>query len=288
METKDKLAQKYENIKNEINMSSVLMRIYADKTSKELVKMKVENQQNSMNFQIEKINPKFGEKSKNYSKMREEFLNSIQNYESVLTRFCADYDEKIENAIFKKVDLETNLLRCIVDADNLLQKDSKKQVSKKVKKIIKSLIKDDKKEQKNEVTESDKYKQIKKKILLLERDIKKVNNKINELNDEKQEKIFEAMERGEKALTTEIRKVRSLGKLTRFFANRFNTYKMIMTKVIEPLNMQIEEFRNENLQQINYTNSEIDLTSIKNQISKIQESIMETKENNKMYEELEK
>ena len=55
------------------------------------------------------------------------------------------------------------------------------------------------------------------------------------------------MEVGDKAIATTIRKPRMFKKITRFFVSRFNTAKIVESSIIEPLNLRIEGFRNNEL-----------------------------------------
>ena len=58
------------------------------------------------------------------------------------------------------------------------------------------------------------------------------------------------MEVGEKWVTTTIKKPRTFTKIKRFFVSKFNTPKLILKTIIEPLNSRIEEFVNNELANI--------------------------------------
>ena len=55
------------------------------------------------------------------------------------------------------------------------------------------------------------------------------------------------MEVGGKWVTTTIKKPKTFSKITRFFASRFNTPKLIIKTIIEPLNARIDDFVNNEL-----------------------------------------
>ena len=71
--------------------------------------------------------------------------------------------------------------------------------------------------------------------------------KIERLNERKKNSIYDAMEVGDKALTTNIKRPRIFKKITRFFVSRFNTAKVVQTTIIDPLNLRIESFKNNEL-----------------------------------------
>lgn len=293
-----KLKDFYENVSNEIVLSAILNRIYIDKTSTEIVSNKVNNQVNSMKAQVNQINPKFNEKSKNYDKMEEEMLNTITNFEDVLKQFCDTYDDKIEAIIFKKVELEFRLLMAVVLKEYLYKKETDNKDEKSILKSLNTVVdkikkKVSKKEQfdvslvnrlkdgqdieqelQNNTMQSDKYKENQRYIVKLEKEIKNLNKEIKRLNEEKTNKIFEAMELGGKGLTTEIRKPRKLNAITRFFSNRFNTYKAIMKNIIEPMNQRIDEFKVNSLNKINGEKKNIELTEIEKKIISIKDDIL--------------
>ena len=55
------------------------------------------------------------------------------------------------------------------------------------------------------------------------------------------------MEVGEKWVTTTIKKPKTFSRITRFFVSKFNTPKIIIKTIIEPLNGRIEDFVNNEL-----------------------------------------
>lgn len=135
--------------------------------------------------------------------------------------------------------------------------------------------KQDKKEETKklkEFYESEKYQENKKYILTLEKEIKKLNQKIENLTQEKKQKVWQAMESENTALSKEIRKPRAIKKLTRFFVNRFNTYQTIMKTVLEPIRQRMDEFK---LQNAKEKIEEFDFSKMQEDIQKVQDDILE-------------
>ena len=63
--------------------------------------------------------------------------------------------------------------------------------------------------------------------------------------------IYDAMEIGTKELAVDIKKPKMFSKITRFFVSRFNTAKVIENTIINPLNLRIENFKNNELLNMN-------------------------------------
>ena len=84
-------------------------------------------------------------------------------------------------------------------------------------------------------------------IAKVEKEIYLINEEIKRINERKKQNILDAMEVGGKWVTTTIKKPRTFSKITRFFASRFNTPKIIIKTIIEPLNARIEDFVNNEL-----------------------------------------
>ena len=74
-----------------------------------------------------------------------------------------------------------------------------------------------------------------------------INEEIRRINERKKQNILDAMEVGGKWVTTTIKKPKTFSKITRFFASRFNTPKLIIKTIIEPLNARIDDFVNNEL-----------------------------------------
>lgn len=80
-----------------------------------------------------------------------------------------------------------------------------------------------------------------------EKEIALIDSEISKLNERKIKSIYDAMEVGGNQLTTNIKKPKVFKKITRFFVSRFNTAKVVQTNIIDPLNLRIESFRNNEL-----------------------------------------
>ena len=89
--------------------------------------------------------------------------------------------------------------------------------------------------------------QNKDRISKVEKEIHLINEEIKRINERKKQNLLNAMEVGEKWVTTTIKKPRTFSKITRFFSSKFNTPKLIIKTIIEPLNLRIEEFVNNEL-----------------------------------------
>jgi septal ring factor EnvC (AmiA/AmiB activator) len=80
-------------------------------------------------------------------------------------------------------------------------------------------------------------------IASLENQIKKLDKEISEINSKKKLCLEEAMETKDKWISVETKKVHTFQRITRFFANKFNTSKVITKTVIMPLQYRINEFK---------------------------------------------
>lgn len=287
----------YENVKEEIVLSATLNRVYVEKISKEVIGTKINNQVNSMEVSINRINPKFIEKkSKNYEKIKEEMIKTLDNYEEVLKQFCQIYDKQIEDLILKKVELESKLLIAIVAKQDLCEKETEETNPKEI--IVKgintvvnkikgkisqkepvdvSLIHrlQDGQDIKKELEQSEEYKDNQRYIIKLEKEIKVLNKKINKLNDEKIQNVFSAMESENKALSTEIKKPRTFKNITKFFVNRLKTYNVVMKNIIDPMNQRIDEFKVNQLENINGQSKDMNFTELQKNIKSVQDDILE-------------
>ena len=300
------LKNMYENVCNDIKLSAVLNRVYAEKLSSEIVNTKVNNQLNSMEISIIRINPKYNEKSKNYVKMRDQLKDTLKQYENVLGQFCDYYDQKIEKLILKKIELESKLLIEKIWQAQVTQKGQAKINNKNIVKGINTILKkikgkidqkeqldvgvidrlqdgkDIEKELANNLDESSKNK---KNIQNMQKEIIIINKKIEKLNEEKKNKVFEVLEVGGKSLSTEIKKPKTFKKITKFFSNRFNTYNVIVKTIIEPLNQRIDEFKINELKKVNGENEEFNLSEFQKKVDSNQHVALFDKNNKLIYEE---
>ena len=102
-----------------------------------------------------------------------------------------------------------------------------------------------------------------------------VKQKIQKLNQDKENKIMGALESEEKGLSTELRKPRPFKRLTKFFSNRFNTYNVIIKSVILPINQKIEVLKQNELADVVEENQqEIKISDFENKIREIQNRVL--------------
>lgn len=304
------LKNTYEEIKNEILLSATLQRVYTEKKSIEIINTKLANQVNAMEISINRINPKFGEKkSKSYERIKEEMIQVLDCFEKNLNQFSAIFDKKIEEAILKKVELESKLLIAILLQQKLYKKqieEDKKTIGKglsaAVKKIKGKVSKkvsvdlaeittsedeqDIEKEILKQIKQSEEYKENRKNMIKFEKEIRNLNKKIDKLSEEKKQKLFEAMETEEKSISTSLRKPKTLGKIKRFFINRFSTEKAIMKNVIEPFRQRIDEFKVNALDLKEKLEEPFDLLKINEKIETVQKDILEDIENKLLCKEI--
>jgi predicted ribosome quality control (RQC) complex YloA/Tae2 family protein len=89
--------------------------------------------------------------------------------------------------------------------------------------------------------------QNKDRISKVEKEIHLIDEEIKRINERKKQNLLDAMEIGDKWVATTIKKPRTFTKITRFFSSKFNTPKLITKTIIDPLNLRIEEFVNNEL-----------------------------------------
>lgn len=269
-----------------IQNDAIVNRALTDRITSETINHKVNSQMNAISVGIRNINPKFNEKSKNYDITKAAIIDSLANYEAALVELSEFYDGKIEQLILRKVELESHLLGSIVRDEYLVRKEEKKtkqkekdEVKNKISNAFKDMIEklSFKKKENNEIDvnliskakdasdiEGEMAEQLsarvektkkeqqenKNRIEKIEKEIRLINEEIKRMNERKKENLFNAMEVGDKWVATTIKKPRTFTKIKRFFASRFNTPKIIIKTIIEPLNIRIEEFVNNELANI--------------------------------------
>lgn len=277
------LEKLYNESESRVKTNAIIRRAYIDRTSSDTINQKVNAQMNAIKIGIYDINPKFKEGSKNYDSTKELVTQTLADYEKALIELSEFYDGKIEQLILRKVELEASLVGSILNEEYLYQKVVKKKeqkendgVKKSVKDNIKSVLdkfvnrKQSNKEidprvlenlvdgqdvaieieQKLEgrIEKSVTDKKINKEFIeKTEKEISLIDSEIAKLNERKIKSIFDAMEVGDNQLTTSIKKPRVFKKITRFFVSRFNTAKVVQSSIIEPLNLRIESFKNNEL-----------------------------------------
>lgn len=273
------LKKLYDQTENEIKTNAMVSRAYIDKTSADTINDKVNAQMNSIKAGIYNINPKFKEGSKNYDSTKKLVSETLAAYEAALIELSQFYDGKIEQLILRKVELEASLIGSILNDEYLRQKlirNNEQKENDKVKVSVKDSIKsaierfknkknsnlqinpidisklmdqqdvvceiDQKLSNKVEKTEADQKANVEY-ISKVEKEISMVNAEIERINDRKKKSIFDAMEVGDKTVSTTFRKPRVIKKITGFFVSRFNTAKVVESTIIDPLNLRIESFR---------------------------------------------
>lgn len=277
----------YNESESKIKSDAMVNRAYVDKISVDTINKKVSSQMNSIKTEIHNINPKFKEGSKHYDDTKKLVTETLANYENVLSELSKFYDGKIEQLILRKVELESSLISAILNEEYLSQKIIKKSklkendtAKKSITENIKSVFEKfkSKKENKNEVdpklianmldsqdiaielekklengVEKSKNDKASNKdfILSTEKEIVLIDNEIKRLNERKMQSIYDAMEIGTKELAVDIKKPKMFSKITRFFVSRFNTAKVIENTIINPLNSRIENFKNNELLNMN-------------------------------------
>lgn len=262
-----------------IQMEAIVNRALTDKISTETINTKVNSKLNAISVEIKNINPKYNENSKNYDSTKADILDALTNYETALMELSDFYDEKIEQLILKKVELDTQKLGLLMKDEILLEKTEKKvgekenltsKVSKGVKSIVEKInfknqnkekeyidvslynkVKDiaDIKQEVNQKMES-RVKKAKEdssknsnQIQKIDEQIKNINLEIKKVNEKKQQNLMNAMEIGDKWIAVNLKRPKAFTKIKRFFMSKFNTTKLIHKNVITPLNNLVKEFR---------------------------------------------
>lgn len=280
------LKRLYDETENNVKTEAKIRRAYVNKVSEEVISEKVDNQLNSIKAEIYRLNPNFREGSKNYDRTKEIVTETINNYEKALIDLSSFYDGKIEQLILKKVELEAGLIgsilndeylyNMIIEVENTKKNDKlRKTLKENFNNVLKRFLK--KKEENNisdpnmitklidsndvdvEIKESvvdmlerfsNEKTQNKENMLRFEKEIAMVNAEIDRVNERKKKSIYDAMEVGDKSLTTGIKRPRLFTRITRFFSSRFNTAKVIENTIIDPLRLRIESFKNNELSNI--------------------------------------
>ncbi len=278
------LKRLYNETENRVKTNAMVSRAYIDKVSTETINDKVSAQMKSIKVGIYNINPKFKEGSKNYEETKKLVTETLANYEQALVELSQFYDGKIEQLILRKVELEASLIGTILNDEYLREElisDTDKKENDKVKLSVKDSIKSvlerfklkktDKSntidpieisklmDQQDVVCEMDeqfssnieKRKEAKVKNTefskKVEKEISLINSEIERINERKKESISKAMEVGGTEITTTIRRPRVIKRITTFFASRFNTAKVVESSIINPLNLRIENFKQNEL-----------------------------------------
>ncbi len=262
-----------------IQMEAIVNRALTDKISTETINTKVNSKLNAISVEIKNINPKYNENSKNYDSTKADILDALTNYETALIELSDFYDEKIEQLILRKVELDTRKLGLLMKDEVLLEKTEKKvdekenitsKVSKGVKRIVEKInFKNQNKEKeyidvslynkvqdiadiKQEVNQKMENRVQKAKedssknsnqIQEIDKEIRNIDLEIKKVNERKQQNLMNAMEMGDKWIAVNLKRPKAFTKIKRFFMSKFNTTKLIHKNVITPLNNLVKEFR---------------------------------------------
>lgn len=273
-----KLKNFYNESENRVKTDAMICLAYTDKISTETINEKVNAQMNAIKIGIKEINPKFKEGSKNYEATKELVTETLAKYEDALIELSEFYDGKIEQLILRKVELESSLLGSLLNEEYLRQNHefkTKQKESDKVRKSVRDNIKSvfeklktrkkennfdprlmaqlmDEQEAEHEIYDqitkglekSNEDQKVNKEFIeKAEKEISLIKAEIERINERKRQSIFDAMEVGDKALVTSIKKPKVFKKITRFFVARFNTAKVVQSTIIDPLNLRIESFK---------------------------------------------
>ena len=84
-------------------------------------------------------------------------------------------------------------------------------------------------------------------IASIEKEIRSIDDEIKKINERKRLALEEAMETKDKWISVTLKKPRAFTRITRFFANKFNTSKVVSQTIIEPLKLRIIEFKTNEL-----------------------------------------
>ncbi len=273
----------YEQSEARIKTAAIVKRAYIDKISQNLINEKVNAQLNSVKAGIHDINPKFKEGSKNYDITKKMVSETMANYKRALEEYSEFFDGKIEQLILRKVELQASLVGAIINEDylekTLTRRSNQKEndgAKKSFKDNIKLALEQVKYMKKNDMQidpiaiskildqqdvveklDQDLSDNLEKTILdkknnesdieKIEKEIFMIDGEIERINERKKNSIYEAMEVGSRVMTINIRRPKMFKKITRFFASRFNASKIVETAIIAPLNIRIENFKNNEL-----------------------------------------
>lgn len=279
----------YKKVTKEIKLGAILSKVYCLKMSEEMLNSKVKNQLNAINYSINQINPKFVDKSKKYEKISNEILETINNYENNIKQLCNYYDNKIEQLLFDKIELEN---RIIIDKTfQKIQEEPKTNLKKKIVQKVNSTIdkikgkikKSDSidvgminkiKDGQDIAREMNVTRDVDNDLIDLNNKLNEINKKIQNLNQEKEKNVMNCMESQERGLSIEIKRPKTIKRITSFFYNKFNTYNVIMKNIIEPINNRIEQFKEEKLNNQAINDNEFKMLEFENKIREIEKRVL--------------
>lgn len=279
----ESLKKLYDDSENRVKTDAFVCRAYINKVSLDTINEKVTAQMNAVTTGIYDINHNFKESSKNYYEIKHLVTETLANYKDALIELGNFYDGKIEQLILRKVELEASLVGSLLNDQYLYRKINRRINQKENDEVKQSVtnnvqayldkIKAQREEKKivdaneiyktidakdviNEVDEKNSISlitaEVNKKenlqtITKTEKEIALINSEIERLNEQKRRAIYDAMEIGDRSISKNIRKPKMFKKITKFFVSKFNTAKIVETTILEPLNLRIEKFRNNEL-----------------------------------------
>ncbi len=269
-----------------LKSEAMIQRAFIQKTSYDAVISKVKSKENSIISSIKKISPKFDKTNKKYSNIQNDIEKSLKKYESVLYSIADFYDNKIEQLILKKVEVNANIVGSIIRNEYLIEEESKKQEAKEQDKLLLSLSnsvksyvkkfmlkKEEKKvldvtmiadwkdkaeleeEQKNKLNLSyENTKNLKKDNIQMissyEDQVISLEKEIKRLNENKVKEIIGAMESESKWITISKNNTNILGRIKLFFKSRINPTKVIYNSILNPMNNSIKDYEENVLKNI--------------------------------------
>ena len=272
----------YDTATENIQKSALVNRALTDKVSTDTINKKVNNQLSSIHESMYRINSKFNENSKNYDVIKKEILSVLTDYEAALIEYSDFYDIKLEQLILRKVELESHLVGKIFKEEDFKKVENKKEkerandklrisFAEKSKNLFEkvSLKKKDniiniqeinrlqdsldlEEEQDKKLAKNiDKIKEKNKtnisEIQKIESEINGIKSEIKKINERKRLALEEAMETKEQWIAINTKKPTALSRIKRFFSGKFNTSKLILNTVINPLKFRVADFRENEL-----------------------------------------
>ena len=281
-----KIKEYHSMLEANIKSSAIVDRAYNVKTTLDNIDDKVKNEQDIVNKKIINIYPRYNDSNKNYDKINGMVSAKILEYEKNLTDIGNHYDNKIENLILEKVEVESSLCFALIskkyfeDKKNIrgriknndkvratikesimgiVDRFSKKKEEKKtIDPMMMSNLKDiqDIENELDDVNDR-KYTHMVTKGEQIDLDIQNyrekilnIENSIKEINAKKIDSIKDAMnEKGNDALAN-ISASNAFSEITKRFAIRLNLMKYIQIHVIDELEKRISTYKNDVLSKL--------------------------------------
>jgi len=274
-----------DNISIFLKSEAIIKMAIIKKTSNDVITDKVNKKRIALNISIVKINSKYDSCNSKYLEIQDNIESIMKNYENILKDLANFFDTKIEQLILKKLELEADLVGCLIKDEYFYEEECHKKeekendklliaLSSSVKSFISKLTKkkeqkvidvtmisklQDKEELKKE--QSDKLNlslenthQIKQAnldyITRLEDEIFSIEKEINRLNSNKEKTINDAMENNSKELVIQNNNKKLFSKIKLFFRSKINPNKVIFENVINPMKQYIKDYNDNVLENI--------------------------------------